>query len=63
MSRHDYEVSKQIVAEDPPFPALVMAAYRRADSFNALLLKAGFPEIIEELQSRYHAPGGVLPDD
>lgn len=34
MSYYDYEVSKLISAEDPPFYSLIMAAMRQADTDN-----------------------------
>jgi len=51
MSRYDYEQSKIIAQEDPPFAALIMAATRKADSMNASLLRDAFPEITAELQA------------
>jgi hypothetical protein len=63
MSHSDYEISKQIAADDPPFSALIMAAMRKADSRNLAWLKAAFPDTYDELQARYNAPGGLLPSD
>lgn len=63
MSRYDYEVSKQIAAQDPPFDALIMAALRKADSTNADILQAAFPAVCKELVDRYEAPGGRLAGD
>lgn len=63
MSRFDYEASKKIMLEDPPFDALIMAAMRKADSKNVRGLKAIFPYIWDELQERYYAPGGYLPNE
>jgi hypothetical protein len=60
MSRFDYGQSRQLVCADYSFESLIMAAYRRADSQNAALLRADWPEIVEELQARYNAPGGFL---
>jgi len=60
MSLYDYKVSQQLFAENHPFYALIMAAMRQADSYNAETLRAAFPEIWNELQARYNAPGGVL---
>jgi hypothetical protein len=60
MSLFDYQVSRQIAVQDPPFAALIMAAYRKADTSNALVLAYQFPVIIDELQARYDAPGGLL---
>jgi hypothetical protein len=63
MSRHDYEMSKHISAQDYPFYALVMATMRQADTDNSLILQLAFPDVWSELQDRYNAPGGILPED
>jgi hypothetical protein len=60
MSRYDYEASKAIGAQDWPFYALIMAAMRQADSYNANELRHAWPEVWDELQARYNAPGGLL---
>jgi hypothetical protein len=59
MSLYDFNVSRQIWAEDPPFYALIMAAMRKADPDNLEKLKAVFPETWAELKERYWAPGGL----
>lgn len=58
MSHFDYARSTELARDENPFAALIMAAMRRADSTNAATLKAAFPEIWDELQTRYNAPGG-----
>jgi hypothetical protein len=63
VSRYDYQVSREIGAADPPFGALIMAAMRQADTFNAALLQSDWPEIWSELQERCSAPGGLLPGE
>jgi hypothetical protein len=63
MSLHDYRASKRISAADPPFAALIMAALRKADTWNARAIEAQWPTIADELRARYNAPGGVLPTD
>lgn len=63
MSRYDYEKSREIAAQDPPFAALIMAAMRKADSGNAEILRAMWPATWEELRARYDAPGGILPGE
>lgn len=63
MSRFDYLASQRITIPDPPFAALIMAAYRRADTTNAAKLRAAWPDIVGELEARYHAPGGYLPNE
>ena len=63
MSRFDYEASKKIMIEDPPFYGLIMAAMRKADFNNLFSLTSAFPEVWDELQERYNAPGGILESD
>lgn len=63
MSHYDYEKSKEISAKDPPFASLIMAAIRKADTENNLKLEGAFPNIFSELQKRYWAPGGLLPEE
>lgn len=60
--RHAYEVSRGL-SSDVPFYSLIMAAMRRADSMNAIALRTAFPEVWDELQARYNAPGGILPQE
>lgn len=61
MSLYDYKESQQISRTNPAFYALIMAAFRCADTVNAEKLKRAFPEVFEEMKKRYDAPGGVLP--
>jgi hypothetical protein len=63
MSRFEYQQSRRIAAEGYGFYALIMAAMRQADTDNAITLKTAFPAVWEELQARYNAPGGFLPDE
>jgi len=63
MSYYDYEYSKEICVDDPPFYGLIMAAMRRADTDNAERLKEAFLEVWEELVRRYNSPGGRLPEE
>lgn len=63
MSLYDYKCAKQLAANDPPFDALIMAAMRKADSYNFVRLEHAFPEIAAELVERYNAPGGRLSSD
>jgi len=60
MSLHEYQASRRIVADDPPFYSLVMAAMWKADSGNLWRLKQQFPDVWIELEKRYNAPGGLL---
>ena len=60
MSLYDYEKSKEISRDDPPFAALIMSAMRKADTTNAMRLRCVFPDICDELQMRYDSPGGLL---
>lgn len=63
MSHFDYEASKRLSMLDPPFYALVMAAYRQADTSNQAKIRAAWPGVVTELEARYNAPGGILPGD
>ena len=64
MSRHDYMASAQLEMRSYEigcsFYGLLMAAMRRADTRNLEKLKSVFPTEWNELQARYHAPGGYL---
>jgi hypothetical protein len=63
MSRYDYVQGREIAAMNYPFFALIQAAMRQADTDNLGALRRAFPEVWEDLQARYVAPGGILPDD
>lgn len=63
MSRYDYKMSQQIEIKNYPFYGLIMAAMRQADTENLRRLREAFPDIYQELQERYHAPGGFLPGE
>lgn len=63
MSLHEYDVGRQLEAQDAPFYALIQAAMRRADSDNLVALQQAFPATFGELQARHDAPGRLLPDD
>ena len=58
-----YEYLASITLSKEPFYALLMAAMRAADSYNAALLQEAFPRVYEELMARYNAPGGYLPGE
>lgn len=60
MSLFDYNASREISQSDPPFYALIMSAMRKADDINGWKLKDAWPEVWDELQARYNAPGGKL---
>ena len=60
MSYFDYKSSQSLAAQNPPFYALIMAAMRQADSHNAIIMRLAWPEVWDELQKRYNAPGGFL---
>lgn len=63
MSFYDYQQSCEITKTSPPFYALIMAAMRKADTFNLAQLRAAFPETYREFDERYNAPGGILAGD
>jgi predicted ArsR family transcriptional regulator len=63
MTLYDYQMSRDLVADDPPFAALIMAALRKADTENAAKISAMWPGIAREMRVRYNAPGGLLASD
>lgn len=63
MSLFDYIESQSMASHDYDFYALIMAAFRKADSDNAIKLRAAFPDVFDELYARYNAIGGRLPDE
>lgn len=56
-------MSKAIEGQDYPFYAIIMAAYRKADTLNQQILEGSWPRVVAELKARYNAPGGVLESD
>jgi len=63
LSLYDYLEGRKISEQDPPFAALIQAAMRKADTDNLEKLRREWPDIWNELQLRYNAPGAVIPDD
>ena len=63
IQRADYEMSNQIVVQDFPFYALIMAAMRQADTDNLAKLQRAWPDVYRELFGRHNAPGGLLPGE
>ena len=63
MSHCDYMASQDIAAMNAPFYAIIMAAYRQADTHNAEDIRSVWPGVVAELQARYDAPGGLLPGE
>jgi len=63
VSLHEYEMSRLIDAEQYPFYVLIMAAMRRADNVNERILRASYPNVWNELEARYNAPGGLLASE
>jgi len=62
----DSPMGKQVRAiteGDPPFYGVIMLAMMRADSFNAVKLRAAWPAVWEECQARYDAPAAILDSD
>jgi len=61
MSVRDYKRSMKLEHETPE--ALIMALIRKGDMAYADPVKKAFPSVLEELQARFRAPGGILPED
>ena len=60
MSYHEYQCSREISRTDPPFYALIMAAMNKADTINGAKLRAMWPDVWNEAEARYNAPGAKL---
>lgn len=63
MSHHAYQASKELMTKDWEFSALIMAAMKKADYLNTVLLRSIYPRIWAELVQRYNAPGGYIGDE
>lgn len=63
MSLYSYNLSRELVKEDPSFSALIMAAMWKADTDNSAKLRLAFPEIWDELEERYWTPGGLVKSE
>lgn len=70
MHLREYLASQKVCArvDEITFPGanrfytFLFCAMREADTNNTDLLKEAFPNIYNELQKRYNAPGGALTD-
>jgi hypothetical protein len=58
-----YQTGVRLARADVDFYALVIAAMIRADTTNAARLRSVFPELWDETQRRYDAPGGLIGDE
>ena len=64
MSYHDYKIGQSIIiVPGMTFDGIIQAAMRKADTPNLDRLKAAWPRVWDELQARYDAPGGYLPEE
>lgn len=63
MTLFAYNASRELEQRDEPFYGLIMAAMRRADSFNLRKLQDAFPDVWFELETRYNAPRALLPGE
>ncbi len=63
VSLHEYEFAKRLANSGAPFRAFLMTAMRRADTTNVAKLRAAFPDVWDEMNARYNAPGGRLDTD
>jgi hypothetical protein len=63
LSLHGYLAAVELVKKDEPFFGLIMAAMMKADDHNLVRLKVCWPDVWDELEKRYHAPGGRLPEE
>lgn len=63
MSLYDYQESVRLSQGDPPFAALLFSLMRKASSGNLDMIRASWPAEYDEFVARYHAPGGMLPNE
>ena len=65
MSYLDYKTGQHVecMFTSDEFYGIIQGAMRLADSDNIAKLKSMFPTQWKELQSRYNAAGGRLPED
>lgn len=67
MSYYDYHKGIELESfcedHDIPFAAMIQVAMRRSGSDELDKLRVSFPEIWEDLRTRYNAPGGMLPGE
>ncbi|MCK9597456.1 MAG: hypothetical protein M0R06_00370 [Sphaerochaeta sp.] len=61
--RQGQQLARQVLAEKISFHAVIQCAMRIADTDNLERLQSAFPHVWNDLQLRYNAPGGQLPDD
>lgn len=55
--KYDYDVARALLAGDPPFDALIMAALIKADTVNWAKLNILFPDVsqyMEDMKLTYH---------
>ncbi len=60
MGLPEYQIAAELVDDGRVATTFLIAAMRRADSRNLILLRMAFPRLAEELQLRYDAPGGDI---
>lgn len=58
-----WQWATDLMHDDVPFAALIAAALYRADTGNAALIRACWPGIAADTQTRYDTPGGLLPSE
>lgn len=63
LSLHSFHAGMELAKSDPPFYALIAAAMVKADTHNAELLRACWPQVFEDAQKRYNAPNGMIEGD
>lgn len=63
MTLRDYQTSRDLVAADASFHALLFACMGRAGGQNLARLCDAFPSEYAELRARYDAPGALLPGE
>ena len=60
MSHPDFMIAQNLIRNETPFAALIMAAMQRAVTHNLKTLIHAWPELSMEFLARHDAPGGYL---
>ena len=63
LSLHAWTHAVTLYRADVPITALLAAALLRADTGNATLIRACWPQLAVDTQTRYDTPGGLLPSE
>jgi hypothetical protein len=63
VTQQEYNRSRELLAEDVPFAALIMAAIGKANREELKRLERAFPDTFREAEARERTPGAYLPGE